>query len=120
MPRSVSLPCNTPAKAIHLLGGVSGWGYPYSDAKTVSLTVRLHYAGGKTEDHPLRNGEHFADYIRRVDVPGSKFAFDARGRQVRYLKVEPKSTDRIDRIELVKGPDNTAPVVVAVTLELPE
>ena len=28
MPKSVSLPCNTPAKAIHLLGGVSGWGFP--------------------------------------------------------------------------------------------
>jgi putative heme-binding domain-containing protein len=120
MPRSVSLPCNTPAKAIHLLSGVSGWGYPYSDEKTVSMTVRIHYAGGKTEDHQLRNGEHFADYIRRVDVSGSKFAFDLRGRQVRYLKVEPKEADRIDRIELVKGPDATAPVVMAMTLELPE
>jgi putative membrane-bound dehydrogenase-like protein len=120
MPRSVSLPCNTPAKAIHLLSGVSGWGYPYSDEKTVSMTVRIHYAGGKTEDHALRNGEHFADYIRRVDVPGSRFAFDLRGRQVRYLKVEPRETEKIDRIELVKGPDGTAPVVMAVTLELPE
>jgi putative membrane-bound dehydrogenase-like protein len=120
MPRSVSLPCNTPAKAIHLLSGVSGWGFPYSDEKTVSLIVRIHYAGGKTEDHQLRNGEHFADYIRRVDVPGSKFAFDLRGRQVRYLKVEPKEAEKIDRIELVKGPDGTAPVVMAVTLELPE
>src|SRR5262249_5403164 len=31
MPRSVELPCNTPAKAIHLLSGVSGWGFPYSE-----------------------------------------------------------------------------------------
>jgi len=49
--------------------------------------VRLHYADGKTEDHPLANGEHFADYIRRIDVPQSKFAFDLRGKQVRYLSV---------------------------------
>ena len=28
MPKSVTLPCNAPAKAIHLLSGVSGWGYP--------------------------------------------------------------------------------------------
>jgi putative membrane-bound dehydrogenase-like protein len=120
MPKSVSLACNTPAKAIHLLGGVSGWGFPYSREKTVSLIVRIHYADGKTEDHELKNGEHFADYIRRVDVPGSKFAFDLRGRQVRYLKVEPKRSEVIEKIELVKGPDSTAPVVVAVTLELPE
>ena len=85
------------------------------------MTVRLHYADGKTEDHQLKNGEHFADYIRRVDVPGSKFAFAARGRQqVRYLKIEPKAKEQIERIELVKGPDATAPVVVAVTAELPE
>ena len=28
MPKSVTLPCNTPAKAIHLLRGVGGWGFP--------------------------------------------------------------------------------------------
>jgi hypothetical protein len=86
----------------------------------VSLIVRLHYEGGQTEDHRLRNGEEFADYIRRVDVPGSKFAFDLGGRQVRYLTVHPKRKDKIERIELVKGPDRTAPVVMAVTVELPE
>jgi uncharacterized protein len=118
MPKSVSLTCNTSAKAIHLLSGVSGWGFPYSQEKSVSMIVRIFYADGKTEDHELKNGEHFADYIRRVDVPGSKFAFAADGRQqVRYLKVEPKTKEKIDRIELVKGPDHTAPVVLAVTLE---
>src|SRR5207302_2044762 len=77
MPRSVSLPCHAPARAIHLLSGVSGWGALGPDARpTVSLIVRLHYADGRTEDHPLRNGVHFADYIRHVDVPGSKLAFD--------------------------------------------
>jgi putative membrane-bound dehydrogenase-like protein len=120
MPKAVALPCNTPAKAVHLLSGISGWGFPYTEKGSVSMTLRLHYAGSKTEDHPLVNGEHFADYIRRVDVPGSKFAFAARQQQVRYLKVEPKRRETIERIELVKGPDGTAPVVVAVTLELPE
>jgi putative membrane-bound dehydrogenase-like protein len=117
MPKAVSLPCNVPAKMIHLLSGVSGWGYPASSKGTISMIVRLHYAGGTTEDHPLTNGEQFADYIRRVDVPGSKFAFDLNGRQVRYLAIEPKRRDVIERIEFVKGPDDTAPVVMAVTLE---
>jgi putative membrane-bound dehydrogenase-like protein len=117
MPKSVKVPCNTPAKAIHLLGGVGGWAYPYSQEKTVSMIVRLHYADGSTEDHELKNGVHIADYIRKVDVPESKYAFAARGQQVRYLSVTPKKTGTIKEIELVKGPDNTAPVVLALTVE---
>ncbi len=119
MPKSVGLPCHAPAKAIHLLGGISGWGHPLGKKGSVSLIVRLHYADGTTEDHELCNGIHLADYIRRVDVPASKFAFDLEGRQLRYLSIRPKRTDPIDRIELVKGPDATAPVVMAVTIEAP-
>jgi putative heme-binding domain-containing protein len=117
MPRSVKLPCNMPARAIHLLSGVSGWGHPLGRRGSVSLIVRLHYEDGKTEDHELKNGEHFADYIRRVDVPGSKFAFALRNQQVRYLAVQPKRAEAIRTIELVKGNDATAPVVMAVTIE---
>ncbi len=64
------------------------------------MIVRLHYAGGATEDIPLYNGEQFADYIRRVDVPGSKFAFNLSGRQIRYFAVTPQKRrpDRNDRI----------------------
>ena len=56
------------AKVIHVLGGVSGWGYPGGKKGTISLIVRPHYADGKTENHPLRNGEDLAHYIKRVDV----------------------------------------------------
>ena len=117
MPKSVKVACNVPAKAIHLLSGVSGWGYPFDRRRSVSLIVRLHYEDGKTEDHELKNGEHFADYIRRVDVPGSKFAFDLKGRQIRYLAVQPKRQRVIKTIELVKGGDRSAPVVMAITVE---
>ena len=117
MPKSVSLPCNTTAKAVHLLSGVGGWNHPFDRKKTVSMIVRLKYADGETEDHPLVNGVHFADYIRRVDVPESEFAFSLRGQQIRYLSVEPKRTKRIETIELVKGEDISAPIVMAVTVE---
>jgi hypothetical protein len=120
MPRAVSLPCHTPVKMIHLLGGIGGWAFPYSRRGTLSLTVRLHYADGKTEDHPLRNGEHVADYIRRVDVPNSQFAFNLHGRQLRYLTVSPPRAESLERIEFVKGSDQTAPVVMAVTVEVGE
>ena len=118
MPRSVELPCSFPVKAIHLLSGVGGWAYPYGNSKgSVSMVVRLTYADGKTEEHNLLNGEHFADYIRRVDVPGSQFAFDLRGKQIRYLSVPVERDQPLSKIELVKGPDRTAPIVMAVTVE---
>jgi len=118
MPKQVKLPCNGPATAIHLLSGISGWGYPASNKGSVSMIVRLHYADGKTEDHPLKNGEAFSDYIRRIDVPESTFAFSLRGQQIRYLAVRPKRpTESITEIEFVKGADSTSPIVMAVTVE---
>jgi hypothetical protein len=84
------------------------------------MIVRLHYADGSTEDHPLRNGVHFADYIGRFDVPGSKFAFAVRNQQVRYLSIPVKRPEaELQAIEFVKGPDRTAPIIVAVTVETP-
>ncbi|HQR42625.1 MAG TPA: hypothetical protein PLX97_08065 [Gemmatales bacterium] len=114
----MSLSCNAPVKTLHMLGGISGWGYPATTQRSTSLTVRLKYADGTVEDHALRNGVHFADYIRKVDVPESKFAFDLAGRQLRYLTVTPKRSEPIATIELVKGNDPTAPVVMAITAEL--
>jgi len=119
MPKSVSLVCNSSAKAIHLLSGVSGWGWPASEKGSTVLTVRLNYADGKTEDHNLINGEHFADLIRRVDVPQSKFAFALREQQIRYLSVAPQRGEKIESIDLIKGSDVSAPVVMAVTIESP-
>ncbi len=117
MPKSVTLPCNSEAKAIHLLSGVGGWNFPFQREKSVSLIVRLHYKGGSTEDLELLNGVHFADYIRRVDVPGSDFAYALGGQQLRRITVTPKNRDLIETIELVKGSDTTAPIVMAVTIE---
>ena len=82
------------------------------------MIVRLVYADGTTEDHPLVNGRHFADYIRRVDVPESEYAFDLAGRQMRKLVIHPGKDAVIERIDLIKGDDPTAPVVMALTAEM--
>ncbi|HVJ84954.1 MAG TPA: PVC-type heme-binding CxxCH protein [Caulifigura sp.] len=117
MPKTVSLTCRSPAKAIHLLSGVGGWAWPLGQKGSVSMIVRLHYADGSTEDHELKNGVHFADYIRPIDVPESKLAFRLRGQQLRYLSIEPRKKDVIETVELLKGMDATSPVVMAVTVE---
>jgi putative membrane-bound dehydrogenase-like protein len=119
MPKSVSLSMGAPLKALHILGGVAGWGFGGSGGGSPSMIVRFTYQDGKTEDHALVNGEHVADYIRRVDVPKSEFAFDLAGRQLRYLKVVPQRPDGIVSIDLVKGADATAPIVMALTAEMP-
>jgi putative heme-binding domain-containing protein len=117
MPRSAKVTAGGPAKAIHLLSGVSGWGFPYSRQGSISMIVKLNYTDGETEEHRLLNGEHFADYIRVVDVPQSQLAFRLRGQQIRYLCIRPERTVAIDSIEFTKGSDRTAPVIMAVTLE---
>ena len=120
MPKQVELPCRTSAVAIHFLSGIGGWSFPASRKGTVSMIVRLTYANGKTEDHELINGEHFADYISRIDVPKSEFAFNMSGRQLRYLSVKPQSRDPLAKIELVKGSDSSAPIVMAMTIQTTE
>ncbi len=119
MPRSVSLSVGAVVRAIHLLGGVAGWGFPAAPQGSVSLRVRLVYADGAVEDHSFVNGTAIADYIRRVDVPESDFAFDLDGRQVRTLRIVPRRAEPITALELHKGDDATAPIVMAVTLEMP-
>jgi putative membrane-bound dehydrogenase-like protein len=119
LPRRVSIPCNGPVKTIHMLSGVSGWGYPFGRNKSVSLIVRIHFADGSKEDLELKNGVEFADYIRREDVPGSEFADLLKGGQIRYLSLTPKSKKNVEKLELIKGNDATTPVVMAMTIEGP-
>lgn len=120
MPRQVEFPVNGAVGQIHMLGGIGGWSFPAHRPQSTSVIVRLHFEDGQTEEIPLKNGVHFADYIRRIDVPGSQFAFDLNGQQVRSLTIAPQRTDAVvTRIELVKGEDQTAPIVLAITLESP-
>jgi hypothetical protein len=129
-PKSFTLPVNAPAAAFHILGGVSGWGWPYEQQQnfqaagvpqgTDSVVVRVRYADGQTEEHVLRNGEHFTDYNKKRDVTGSELAFElARDRFVRYLAVRLKRTAEVKEVEFAKAAadDYTAPIFLAVTVE---
>jgi hypothetical protein len=122
MPQTARLSCGSSAQAIHLLGGVSGWGAqgPGPRDGSASLTIRLHYDNGLTEDHRLINGIHLADFGGHFDVPESRLAYKIANKQVRYLTIEPKRLTPIREIEFIKGKDNTAPVVLGVTIERPD
>ncbi len=119
-PPSTSLPCTGKVAAIHLLGGVASFGFPLNRAESVSLIVRCKYADGSTVDHKLINGQHIANYRERVDVPESKFAFDAQGKQVRYLKIPVDASQDLTSIEFLKGEDFSMPIIFAVTVESAE
>jgi hypothetical protein len=131
MPPAVRLSCGSPAKAIHLLSGVAGWGYRGGNP-TPCMIVRLHYRDGGAENHELINGVHFCDFNayvndRPFEVPGSRLALEllkANGApvQIRYLGIKPKNPNKvIDEIEFLKASptDNTSPVIMAVTVEKP-
>ena len=117
MPKRASVDVGVPARAIHLLSGVSGWGYPYNRRPSTSMLVRVHYEDGSEEVTEYKNGVHFADYIRRVDVPESEFAMMVGRHQMRYLAIYPTKTLPVMRVEFEKGPDQTAPIIMAVTVE---
>ncbi|MCA9081309.1 MAG: serine/threonine protein kinase [Planctomycetaceae bacterium] len=119
-PKSVELACNQQARSIHLLSGIGGWAYPMTQDRGEVMTVRLHYENGETEDHPLLNGDHFVDYIKRVDVTKSNFAFMMGEHQMRQISIQPGKQDTIKTIEFIKGPlDAVCPVIMAVSIELP-
>lgn len=117
MPKRTSVRIGQPARAIHLLSGVSGWGYPYSRHQTTSMSVEVHYEDGTKEVTEFKNGLHFADYIRRSDVPESEFAFMVGAHQMRYLAIYPTRSLPVMRIDFIKGDDQTAPIVLAATIE---
>ena len=117
VPRSFVLQCGMPASAVHFLSGVSFRGFPATEAGSEAMIVRLHYADGTSEDHPLVNGEHFADLRGDADVSGSQRAFTFGRGQLRYFKIVPARGEAIGSVELIKGEDRTAPIVMAITVE---
>jgi hypothetical protein len=119
LPQRVIVPCEATVKALHLLGGVAGWGHPASPAGSVSLKVRFVGKDGLLEEHALKNGAHLANVAGADDVPESRPALKGEGWQVRYLAIPLGKPGFVRNIELVKGEDGTAPIIVALTVERP-
>ena len=93
-PQRVEIPTTVTAASLHFLGGVGGWAWPTGGEATrgtPAMKVVVFFADGTSEEHVLKNGEHFADTFVRADVPLS-----TRRRRLRppgaaaLLRVEPR------------------------------
>jgi hypothetical protein len=117
LPKTVRLACNSRANSVHFLGAAL-WGLPWTKTRSASMSVVFEYADGEMETHPLYNGVHLTDWSLGPDVPGSK---GIGVKQVRYFAVTPKRQNAmIAAIEFTKGPDETSPFVIGVTVETSE
>lgn len=119
LPPTTNLACSGKMSSVHILGAVAAFGPPGGNS-TSSVIVRCHFEDGSKEDHELVNGKHLATYREKVDVPESKFAIEANGKQIRYLKIAIDSSKPLKNLEFVKGDDFTIPLVFAVTVESAE
>ncbi len=122
-PQEVRFSVGFAAARLHILGGVGYRGYPWGDEEGHDLPVlevEVHYADGQVEQHVLRNGEHFSDFIRRTDVSRSTYAPGLVGRnhQLRVIELDLGREETVDHIKLRSFDNHVLPATVAITAEL--
>jgi putative membrane-bound dehydrogenase-like protein len=119
-PQRVEVPVNVRAKRLHLLSGISGWGYPAIQEEAPALRVVALYEDGQREVFQLVNGKHFSDYIRKVEVPGSLYVEGlTEGQQMRLLTLELTHPVAVKTLVLESPVGNkTVPVIAAITADI--
>jgi putative heme-binding domain-containing protein len=121
-PERVELPVRGEVARVHVLGGVSGWGYPWDDRSgepVVRWTWR--YAEGGEEHVVLENGREFADWIGRYEVPGSTLVEGlvppGGVGQIRRFTLTPGRDEPVESIRLESFDGHVSPVFLAITVE---
>lgn len=119
-PARVELPLNVAAKKLHLLSGISGWGWPAVRDEAPALKATVVYASGEQQVFTFVNGLHFSDYVRPIEVPGSKYVEGITdGQQMRLLTLELTQAGPAKTLILESPAGNkTAPVIAAVTADI--
>ena len=118
-PQKVEAKVGFAATKLHFLGGVAGWGHPYTPGAP-AMKVTVVYADGQKEELPMKNGEEFADFIRVVEVPGSKLTEGlVKENQLRWYTKPLKRTAVIEKLVIESYANGLAPTTVAITAELP-
>ncbi len=121
-PREVEVKVGRAATRLHFLGA-AGWGYPLGPKDAPVLKITVHYVSGATEDIVLHNGVEIADYVAKIDVPGSE-ALDNldqllnNGRQVRYFAKSLTKRGVIEKLTIASYNNEVAPTLVAITAEI--
>lgn len=119
-PARVEVAINVATKRLQLLSGISGWGWPAVQDEAPALKATVVYENGEKDEFTFLNGLHFSDYIRPVEVPGSKGIEGlADGQEPRLLTIE-LTKKAVARTLILESPaDNkTPPVIIAVTADI--
>ena len=118
-PEKVEIATSATAASLHFLGGIAGWGWPFGGDKALgqpAMTVNVEFADGDKESIVLKNGEHFADYIGKAEVPLSDDAGDfTRRGQLRYFAINLKKKGALKKITLETSGSIVTPCTVAIT-----
>jgi len=123
MPQRVEVPLGFALQRLHVLGGIAAWGHPYLGKNQPIVRWTWVYEDGQQESVTLRDGDEFADWIGRNDVPGSEYAEGvlAPGSigQVRRFSLDPSRTDvAVRTLVLESFDDELAPTFLALTAQL--
>lgn len=119
-PAKAEVAINVAAKRLQLLSGVSGWGWPAVQDESPALKATVVYENGEKDEFTFLNGLHFSDYIRPVEVPGSKGIEGlADGQEPRLLTIE-LTKKAVARTLILESPaeNKTPPVIIAVTADI--
>ncbi len=121
-PEKIEIATSAAAASLHFLGGVAGWGWPFGGDKVIgqpAMTVHVEFADGDKESIVLKNGEHFADYIGKAEVPLSDDAGDfTRRGQLRYFAINLKKKGALKKITLETSGSIVTPCTVAITASM--
>jgi putative membrane-bound dehydrogenase-like protein len=122
LPQTVDVPMGFACDKLHVLGGIAAWGTLDGSKKGKAIVkVTYHYSDGKTETQQLYDGVEFSDWIKRVDVPGSKFVDGllepGRG-QLRWFTMKPGRREAIHHLTLESYDNNMTPTFLAITAEV--
>jgi putative membrane-bound dehydrogenase-like protein len=125
MPQRVEVPLGFAFRKLHVLGGIGAWAAAEPRRGQPAARVVFHYADGAREERILYDGVEFSDWIRRIDVPGSRYAEGlvepgTRG-QVRWFTLEPRRAGVPVQLLVLESFDNhIAPTFLAMTAEVGE
>ncbi|WP_395733010.1 PVC-type heme-binding CxxCH protein [Prosthecobacter sp.] len=121
-PEKIEIATSATAASLHFLGGVAGWGWPFGGDKArgqPAMTVHVEFADGDKDSIVLKNGEHFADYIGKAEVPLSDDAGDfTRRGQLRYFAINLKKRGALKKITLETSGSIVTPCTVAITASM--